>query len=64
MREDLRKRLSNRIGVWKSDLTGLRRMETQAGRQRQWDEAMRFQECAQTMETVIREAEAILGEPS
>lgn len=48
------------ISRWKVDLRGLRSMEIAASRNKEWDEALRFQVAHETMETLVREAEAAL----
>ena len=54
--------LRDMVGRWKSDIRGLKDLESRCGKQRQWDEARSFQIARETMETAVRELEAALRE--
>lgn len=60
MSTDLRPQLSRLIAAWKGDERGLRTMAKTSARSGEYSEAASFVTTADTMRTVIREAEALL----
>lgn len=58
--EDLERGFRRLIAQWENDARGCRRLETQCGRSKEWSEAVTFKHCAETMERVTQEANALL----